>query len=86
MNVDFIISILYLGILSSLGTSYLSNYALSKIEASKMSVFSNFSTLITILAGIIFLQEPFHFYYFIGSVIIIIGVIGTNYFGYRRES
>ncbi|MBS4190529.1 DMT family transporter [Bacillus sp. FJAT-49705] len=86
MNVDFIISILYLGILSSLGTSYLSNYALSKIEASKMSVFSNFSTLITILAGIIFLQEAFHFYHFIGGIIIIIGVIGTNYFGYRRES
>lgn len=35
---DFVLAILYLGILSSLVTSYLSNYALSKIDASKMSV------------------------------------------------
>ncbi|WP_155593346.1 DMT family transporter [Lysinibacillus cavernae] len=83
-HADFVIAILYLGILSSLGTSYLSNYALSKLEASKMSVFSNFATLITILAGVLFLQEAFRFYHFIGGVIIIIGVIGTNYFGRRR--
>ncbi len=83
-HVDFVIAILYLGLLSSLGTSYLSNYALSKLEASKMSVFSNFATLITILAGVLFLQEVFHLYHFIGGIIIIIGVIGTNYFGQRQ--
>ena len=83
-HVGFVIAILYLGLLSSLGTSYLSNYALSKLEASKMSVFSNFATLITILAGVLFLQEVFHLYHFIGGIIIIIGVIGTNYFGQRQ--
>lgn len=83
-HVDFVIAILYLGLLSSLGTSYLSNYALSKLEASKMSVFSNFATLITILAGVLFLQEVFHLYHFIGGIIIIIGVIGTNYFRQRQ--
>lgn len=83
-HVDFVIAILYLGLLSSLGTSYLSNYALSKLEASKMSVFSNFATLITILAGVLFLQEVFHLYHFIGGIIIIFGVIGTNYFGQRQ--
>ncbi|MGA3676612.1 DMT family transporter [Lysinibacillus agricola] len=83
-NVDFVIAILYLGILSSLITSYLSNYTLSILEASKMSVFSNFATLITILAGVIFLQETFHVYHLIGGIVIIIGVIGTNYFGHKR--
>lgn len=80
-HMDFVISIIYLGIFSSLGTSYLSNYVLSKIEASKMSVFSNLATLITILAGVIVLQEAFHHYHFLGAIAIIIGVIGTNYFG-----
>ncbi len=83
-HVDFVIAILYLGLLSSLGTSYLSNYALSKLEASQMSVFSNFATLITILAGVLVLQEVFHLYHFIGGTLIIIGVIGTNYFGHRK--
>ncbi|MFC0272360.1 DMT family transporter [Metabacillus herbersteinensis] len=81
MHTDFVISILYLGILSSLVTSYLSNFVLSKIEASKMSVFSNFATLITILAGVVFLQEEFHLYHLVGAIVIIIGVVGTNYFG-----
>lgn len=84
LHADFVIAILYLGILSSLGTSYLSNYALSKLEASKMSVFSNFATLITILAGILFLQETFHVYHLIGGIAIVIGVIGTNYYGLQK--
>lgn len=82
---DFVLAILYLGILSSLGTSYLSNYALSKIDASKMSVFSNFATLITIVAGVIFLKEDFHLYHIAGSIMIILGVVGTNYLGTSRN-
>lgn len=84
LHVDFIMAILYLGLLSSLGTSYLSNYALSILEASKMSVFSNLATLITIFAGVLFLHESFQTYHLIGGVMIVMGVIGTNYFGMKR--
>lgn len=41
----FIVSILYLGVMSSLITALTANYILSKIEASKMSVFTNLSTI-----------------------------------------
>lgn len=78
---SFLVAILYLGSLSSLCTSFLSNYALSVIEASKMSVFSNLATLITIIAGVIFLNETLQFYHLVGAVIILAGVIGVNYFG-----
>lgn len=86
-NIKFLLAILYLGILSSLGTSYLSNYALSKIAAAQMSVFSNVATLITIIAGVLFLNEAFHFYHLIGEImiIIIIGVIRTNFAGKKRK-
>ena len=77
----FLISIVYLGVLSSLLTAFLSNYSLSILPASKMSVFSNLATLITIMAGVIFLHESIHYYHVIGAMIILAGVIGTNYFG-----
>ena len=78
-NPLFVGSIVYLGILSSLITSLLVNYALSKIEASKMSVFSNLSTLITMLAGVIFLGETLQYFHIIGAMMIILGIIGTNF-------
>ncbi|MCM3640119.1 EamA family transporter [Priestia aryabhattai] len=71
--------------MSSLGTSYLSNYALSKIAAAQMSVFSNVATLITIIAGVLFLNEVFHFYHLIGGIMIIIGVIRTNFAGKKSK-
>lgn len=79
-NINFVISIVYLGILSSLGTSLLTNYILSKIEASRMSVFSNLGTVISIIAGVVFLKEDIYYYHIIGSILIVGGVIGTNYF------
>jgi drug/metabolite transporter (DMT)-like permease len=78
-NMWFVGSILYLGVMASLVSSYLSNYALSKMEASKMSVFNNVSTLVTVTSGIIFLQEQLTLDTIIGGAAIIAGVIGTNW-------
>lgn len=65
-SIKFIISILYLGVLSTLGTSMLTNFALSKLEASKMIVFANLGTVISIVAGVIFLKEELFLYHIIG--------------------
>lgn len=75
----FLISILYLGVLSSLVTAVLSNYVLSKIDASKMVVFSNLATVISIFAGVVILNEDFFLYHIIGSILIISGVLGANF-------
>lgn len=83
LNLKFVCAILYLGVLSSLLTSYFSNYALSKISAAQMSIFSNISTLITILAGIIVLQESFYWYHIVGSILIILGAFMANYFAQK---
>ncbi len=83
---DFLISILYLGILSSVVTSLLSNYALSIISAPKMSVFNNLSTLITVVAGVLLLNETLYYYHIIGIVSILIGVLGTNLDKLRKDS
>ena len=83
-NFDFLISIIYLGVLSSLVTSLLANYILSYIEASKMSVFSNLGTVISIIAGVVFLNEKIFYYHIIGSILIVGGVIGANFLGDRK--
>lgn len=81
----FILSILYLGVMSSLVTALTANYALSKIEASKMSVFTNLSTIVSIAAGAIVLGEPVTTHHLIGSALIIAGVMGTNRFERSKE-
>ncbi|PAQ13142.1 EamA family transporter [Bacillaceae bacterium SAOS 7] len=84
LSFEFVGAVFYLGVLSSLCTSFLSNYALSKIEASKMSVFSNLATLVTIIAGVIFLNETLQYYHLIGATVILAGVIGTNLLGKKQ--
>ncbi|WP_127530058.1 DMT family transporter [Paenibacillus kobensis] len=80
----FISAILFLGVASSLGTALLSNYILSKMEASRMSVFANLATIVSMAAGAVFLGEEVTFYHLIGSVLIIAGVMGTNLLGQRK--
>jgi drug/metabolite transporter (DMT)-like permease len=82
-NLDFILSALFLGILSTFLTSYLSNFILTKLAASKMSIFANLSTVISILAGAIWLNEEIHAYHILGFFMIITGVLGTNF--YKKE-
>lgn len=84
-HVNFIIAILYLGILSSFLTSYLSNYVLSKVESYKMSVFTNLATVISVIAGVVFLNEDISYFHIIGSALIIVGVIGANFFGAKAK-
>lgn len=80
----FVISVLYLGLLSTMGTSFLTNLVLSHLEASKMSVFSNLGTIITVIASVVFLKEELYYYHIIGSLLIIGGVLGTNFLDKKR--
>ncbi|UMV45794.1 EamA family transporter [Paenibacillus macerans] len=81
----FILSVIYLGVLSSLVTALSSNYALSKLEASRVSVFSNLSTVVSIAAGAMVLGEKVTVYHVIGSLLIIAGVTGANLLGAKSK-
>lgn len=84
---SFLLGVLFLGVLSTLGTSLLSNFALSRLEASRMSIFNHLGTVISIFAGVLLLREHLRYYQVIGALLIITGVIGTNYFAAdKRES
>ncbi|NOH15241.1 DMT family transporter [Clostridium cochlearium] len=78
-NKDFLIPLLFLGILSSVIAFLLVNFSLCHLEASKCAVFSNLSTVISIFAGVLFLDEKIYWYHIVGSITILIGVYFTNY-------
>lgn len=77
-NREFLWSVLYLGVLSSFLTSFLTNNALSIIPAAQVSIFNNFSPIITVFAGVIFLSETLFLYHIIGGLMVLVGIIGVN--------
>ncbi|CCU79208.1 Permease of the drug/metabolite transporter (DMT) superfamily [Halanaerobium saccharolyticum subsp. saccharolyticum DSM 6643] len=80
-NKDVMISVIYLGVLSSVVAFFMMNYTLSKITAAESAVFANLTTVVSIVAGVVLRNEPFFKFQVVGAVLIIIGVWGTNYFG-----
>ena len=75
----------YLAILSTMISTLLASYALTHLEASQMSVFSNLSTLISIVGGAWILHEPVGGYHYVGALLIIAGVLGTNMSGRKHR-
>lgn len=75
---SFVGAILYMGVLSSLGTSTLSTYALSHLQASRVGLFNNVSTVITILGGTLILHEPLYPYHYVGIAAVLAGAVGFN--------
>lgn len=84
-NVDFIYAVLYLGVLSSVVTSFLTNYSLPLIPASHIAVMNNFSPIMAVLGGVLFLDEQLHYYHIIGGVLVALGIFITLKFKEFKE-
>ncbi|MFP4199636.1 MAG: DMT family transporter [Halanaerobium sp.] len=79
-NTKVLLTVIYLGIFSSVLAFFMMNYTLSKINAAQAAVFANLTTVVSILAGVFIRNESFYKFQIIGAVLIIVGVWGTNYF------
>lgn len=79
-NFEFIISIIYLAIISSVVAFLLYNFATANITAVQAASFSNIITVVTILAGIIIRKEYLSAWSYPICAIIILGVWGVNRF------
>lgn len=77
-NLNSLLGILYLGILSSIVAFLLINYLLAHVEASKASVFNNVTTVVSMIAGVLFLGEMLTFVQILGALIVIISVYGIQ--------
>lgn len=77
---DLWITVIYLGMISSVVAFFLYNFVLSKVTATQASVFANMITVVAIAAGVIFRGEIIFWYHLAGTAAILVGVWGTNRF------
>ncbi len=84
-STNFIVSIIYLAIISSVAAFLLYNFSTSKISAVQSSSFSNIITVVTVLAGVLILKESFDILQFLLCGIIILSVWGVNTFTPKKE-
>ncbi len=77
---EFVIAVLYLGGLSSVGAYMLSNYSLAKLPVARSSIFQNLSTVVSVLAGVVIMGDPFGWVSLIAFALILVGVWGVNLF------
>lgn len=80
-NPVYTFSILYLGVLSSVVAFLLLNYANTYLPVSKTTVFSNITTLVSVVAGIVFLDEKLSIVTIISALMIVAGVCGVQLAG-----
>jgi len=71
-------TVLYLSVVSSICAFLLINYALNHISSTKISVFSNFTTVISVLAGIFIMRESFAPLQLVGILIITLSIFGVS--------
>ena len=79
-NWKFLLSCLYLGGLASVGAYMLANYSLARLPVSRATIFNSFSTIVSVLSGVILMHDPFTIVSVIAFLMILGGVIGVNRF------
>ena len=82
---SFWVSILYLAVISSVCAFLCLNYAMNHISVSLATLFSNFSTVITVLSGIFIMGDTFTPVQIIGVVVILASVFGVSMTGKKEE-
>jgi drug/metabolite transporter (DMT)-like permease len=84
-HMEFITSVAYLGIFCIIITSMLNAYVANHLEAVKVSIFGNMSTLVSVLVGAVVLNEVLLPIHYICAGVIIISVFGVAAFGKKKS-
>lgn len=79
-HIEFIASILFLGVGASVGAYMLVNYSLAKLPVAQSSIFGSMSTIVSVLSGVIIMGDEFNPVSVIAFLLILIGVYGVNRF------
>lgn len=80
----FMGAMLYLGIGCTTLTTLMNSYIMRHLEAVKASVTSCIGTVVTLVAGVLILKESLGILQVLCAVLILLAVVGTNYFGKKN--
>ena len=70
----FLFPVLVLGLGCSVGANILANYAAGKMSVVKLAAFGPMTTLCTVFAGVVFLDQPVTPSLIIGAILIMLGI------------
>ncbi len=82
-NPWFWTAVLYLAVASSVCAFLLINFSVNEVSVGKISLFSNFTTVISVLAGIFIMKDRFSLIQLAGIVVITLSVFGVSF---QKES
>lgn len=74
VDAGVMIPVLYLAVISSVGAFLLQNFAITYLDVATAIVFENIIPIVSVVAGIVFLKEPFSAMQLAGIVLILLGV------------
>ena len=77
-SIDFLIAVLYQGIGCSILAFFMSNVAIANIGVNRTSSFIGASTVVSILAGVLLLNETLTLWQIIGAAVIVAGIYTAN--------
>ncbi len=85
LSATYTLAILYLGIFSSVVAFLFLNFANTYLPVAKTTVFSNITTVVSVVAGAVFLKEKLSVETAVSAFMIIIGVFGVQILGTRKK-
>lgn len=82
---EFLVAVVYLGILSSVVAYFATNRAVALLGAGRTSAFANLTTVISMVAGVVVLGERLELYHLVGAAMILTGVWWAEHSGQRQQ-
>ena len=83
-NTDFLLAVLYLAVFASVLGYSLINYAVANAPTARIVVLCNLTTVISVLAGVFILGEPFSISSAAGIIAVLIGIWGVQKFSVKE--
>ena len=80
-----ILGFITLSIVSTIFCTLMNNFSMSRLQASTVAAFGGVSTIVTILIGVLFLDEKLYYFHYIGFALIFIRMIGVSYIAIKKD-
>ena len=74
----YLLAVLFLGVCCSVGSFFMTSYAITYISVARATVFANLTTAVSVFAGAVFLKEPFSAVGLLFCVMILVGIYGVQ--------